>query len=127
MYVYSYIHVIYGYAQSDSGMRLQGSKLANHSGSFQALPFSICFKEKMTDPKYQGCPIRAPFKRALGCSVYSSLKRASLKNGCQLLGGSWDLATTYDWAYTLTQSGLAYTRPVREIASRVVSPGRSGY
>ena len=43
------------------------------------------------------------------------------------LGGSFDLAATCSWAYSLTFSGATYTRPVREITNRVISPVVSGY
>ena len=39
-----------------------------------------------------------------------------------LLGGPWDLVTTYNWGYNPTHNWVTPISPFREIISRVISP-----
>ena len=44
-----------------------------------------------------------------------------------LLAGSWELVTTYNWAYNPGCFGVTYKRPVRETTGGVRSPCISSY
>ena len=46
-----------------------------------------------------------------------------------LLGGPWDLVTTYNWDYiiTLLLIGVTPLSPFRGIISRIISPAISSY
>ena len=50
-------------------------------------------------------------------------RQATSKHAERVLGGSWDLVTTSNWAYN---PGLTQKRPVRETVGRVKSPVSSG-
>ena len=45
----------------------------------------------------------------------------------QLLGGSWDLVATYNWACNSTSNWVTNVRPLRETISRVIRPITSDY
>ena len=45
-----------------------------------------------------------------------------------LLGGSWEIVTTYNWGYiTLLEIGVTPIRKLRGVRSRVISPVISSY
>ena len=64
-----------------------------------------------------------------------AFRRQGLHSACvrnfvrvPLLGGLWDLVTTYSWAHKLTCNwSITYIRPVRETIRRAIRPVKSSY